>query len=351
VGTSPIGVAITPDGTKAYVANQGSASVSVITTSGNTVTATPAVGTNPGAVAVTPDGSTLYVANSGSGTISPITTSNNAVGTAFAAGAGPTGMAFTPDQSPTAALAQPAAGTVWTPVSFNATGSSDTQSPIVSYTWNFGDGTGPSTTGVATNTHVYTTDGSYTASVTVTDAIGTTNTRVFTGQTVSRNGGAAAQATRLVTISTPLGWQTVPGALNFSGSVTGAPQVLSSTLPLDITNGAASGWSISATSTTWTTGGGSPHTLPLTATSISGAPTVACDVVSACALATNAITYPPYVLPAGTTAPTATKLFNAAATTGTGNQTVTPTLKLSVPANMFAGTYTSTVTLTLSSGP
>jgi hypothetical protein len=47
----------------------------------------------------------------------------------------------------------------------------------------------------------------------------------------------------------------------------------------------------------------------------------------------------------------ATKLFNAAAASGIGNQTVTPTFKLAVPANTYAGTYTSTWTLTLASGP
>src|ERR1700738_3527219 len=37
VGTAPLGVAVTPDGKHVYVANQGSSSVSVIETTGNTV--------------------------------------------------------------------------------------------------------------------------------------------------------------------------------------------------------------------------------------------------------------------------------------------------------------------------
>jgi hypothetical protein len=48
---------------------------------------------------------------------------------------------------------------------------------------------------------------------------------------------------------------------------------------------------------------------------------------------------------------TATKLFNAAAASNIGNQTVTPSFKLAVPAKFYAGTYTSTWTVTLSSGP
>ncbi|KJY41006.1 hypothetical protein VR41_14150, partial [Streptomyces sp. NRRL B-1568] len=56
VGTFPTGVAITPDGLHAYVANEGSNDVSVISTATNTVTATITVGATPFGVAITPDG-------------------------------------------------------------------------------------------------------------------------------------------------------------------------------------------------------------------------------------------------------------------------------------------------------
>jgi hypothetical protein len=45
------------------------------------------------------------------------------------------------------------------------------------------------------------------------------------------------------------------------------------------------------------------------------------------------------------------KLFNATANTGMGGFTVTPTVQVSIPANTFAGTYTSTVTVAVVSGP
>ena len=65
VGASPTGVAITPDGTRAYVANDSfSGSVSVIDTTSNTVVATIAVGGYPGGIAITPDGTRAYVTNS-----------------------------------------------------------------------------------------------------------------------------------------------------------------------------------------------------------------------------------------------------------------------------------------------
>jgi hypothetical protein len=73
-----------------------------------------------------------------------------------------------------------------------------------------------------------------------------------------------------------------------------------------------------------------------------------CDTT--CTLASNSVGYP-YTLPAGSTAPAATKLYNAAVNTGTGNQTVTPTYSVSIPANTYAGTYSSTWTFTLASGP
>jgi YVTN family beta-propeller protein len=58
VRIGPVGVAVTPDGTHAYVANAFSKNVSVIDTASNTVVATVAVGTGPDGVAITPDGKT-----------------------------------------------------------------------------------------------------------------------------------------------------------------------------------------------------------------------------------------------------------------------------------------------------
>ncbi len=54
VGVGSSGVAITPDGTRAYVTNQISNTVSVIDTTTNTVVVTVPVGVDPLGVAVTP---------------------------------------------------------------------------------------------------------------------------------------------------------------------------------------------------------------------------------------------------------------------------------------------------------
>lgn len=148
------------------------------------------------------------------------------------------------------------------------------------------------------------------------------------------------------------GFVSTPPNVSFAATLNGLDQTVNATQALDVgdATGSGTGWNITATSTTFTTGGGSPHLLSTSATTVTSAPTDACDASATCTLATNSVTYP-YTLPAAAVAPTATKLYNAAANTGMGNQTVTPTWKLAVPASTFAGTYTSTWTLSLVSGP
>ena len=326
VGSSPAGLGITPDGTKVLVTNNGASTVSVIATTNNTIAATITVATGPRVVAIAPDGVTAYVASTGVDTVTPITVATNTPLTGISSPGGPYGAAFVPDQAPTAALAAVTSREAMTSVTFDASASTHSCGTITSYAWDFGD-TLTATTAGPTTTHTYALDGSYTASVTVTDTVGTSMTQVFTGQTMSRNGKATARTTGAVTISTPF-TVTAASPVGFNGSITGTNQILSTTMPLNVSNGLAAGWSISATSTQWTTGGGSPKVLPLTATTVGTTPIVTCDVgVGSCNLATNSIGYP-YVLPAGATAPNASKIFNAASNTGIGRQTVTPTLKL-----------------------
>ena len=75
---NPFGVAITPDGTRAYVTiNFPNNFVSVIDTATNTVVATIPVGAGPIGVAITPDGTRAYVTNDGSDTVSVIDTTTS----------------------------------------------------------------------------------------------------------------------------------------------------------------------------------------------------------------------------------------------------------------------------------
>lgn len=137
--------------------------------------------------------------------------------------------------------------------------------------------------------------------------------------------------------------------ITFSTTLTGADQVVTAPYTLDINDptGAQAGWSVTATSTTFTAGSA---TLPTSATTVTSSPTLRCDPGNGCTLATNSVGYP-YSLPAGSTAPTATKLVNAAINSGMGAETAAFQFSLAVPASTYAGNYTSTWTLTLGSGP
>ena len=97
VGTYPGAVAITPDGTRAYITNGGSDTVSVIDTATNTVSATVPVGDYPNGVAITPDGTSAYVTNYLAGTVSVIDTATNLVTATVTVGGVPQAVAITPD--------------------------------------------------------------------------------------------------------------------------------------------------------------------------------------------------------------------------------------------------------------
>ncbi len=84
--------------------------------------------------------------------------------------------------APVAEANGPYSGTAGTAISFSSTGSTDSDGSIVSYSWNFGDG---STSTSANPTHAYTTAGTYTATLTVTD-----------------NGGLTASDQATVTVTT-----------------------------------------------------------------------------------------------------------------------------------------------------
>jgi YVTN family beta-propeller protein len=92
-------VAVRPDGSRAYVTNRSSDSVSVINTSNNTVIDTVTVGSDPNGVAVSPDGSRVYVTNYDSGSVSVINTSNNTVIATVTVGAEHIAVAVSPDGS------------------------------------------------------------------------------------------------------------------------------------------------------------------------------------------------------------------------------------------------------------
>jgi YVTN family beta-propeller protein len=102
VQNEPANVVFTPNGQRAYVTNFGSNSVSVIDTATQTVLPVPggnaiSVGVVPVGIEITPDGTRAYVVNVFSNDVSVIdTTTNTVVATIFVA-PGPRAVAITPD--------------------------------------------------------------------------------------------------------------------------------------------------------------------------------------------------------------------------------------------------------------
>ena len=115
----PWGVAITPDGRRAYVTHRiitGSPGVvSVIETVTNTVADEVTVGEVPSGVAITPDGSRAYVTNADSDTVSVIEIPTNIVVATVPVGVSPFGIAITPGST----TAEDVEDTIEKVVSFN----------------------------------------------------------------------------------------------------------------------------------------------------------------------------------------------------------------------------------------
>lgn len=88
--TGPEGIAISPDGSRLYVANLLGSTVSIIDTASSTVVIHLGLGMNPLGLAVTPDGGQVYVANTSSDSVSVIDTGSNMVVDTIAVGDGPT---------------------------------------------------------------------------------------------------------------------------------------------------------------------------------------------------------------------------------------------------------------------
>ncbi len=99
VGTTPLSVAITPDGSRVYVTNNSSNSVSVIDTTTNSVIATiTGVGTLPNTIAIAPNGKKAYVSSPANNSVSVIDIeSNTVIGTPIPTGVNPSAIVISPD--------------------------------------------------------------------------------------------------------------------------------------------------------------------------------------------------------------------------------------------------------------
>lgn len=219
ITTGSPGIAISPNGQNAYVTDGNVDSLLTIDTTTNTLGTPISVGSATNALALTPSGGTAYVITPNN-TVTPVNTATGTVGTPIAAGSNPARIAVVPDQSPVAAFTATMA-LPGTASSFNAAASSDADVSLASYSWNFGDGT-TATTSSPTTSHVYSTPGSYTITLTVTGADGCSTSVVFTGQTASCDGSSAAQVSHVVTVpASPLAEISPPVSAEISSPVAG----------------------------------------------------------------------------------------------------------------------------------
>nr|BFE63778.1 hypothetical protein GCM10020063_083040 [Dactylosporangium thailandense] len=79
VGRQPRSIAVAPDGSRAYVANMDDSTVSVVDLVANRIAATIGVGAQPTAVVASPDWARIYVSNYAGNSVSVIDTATNAI--------------------------------------------------------------------------------------------------------------------------------------------------------------------------------------------------------------------------------------------------------------------------------
>jgi fibronectin-binding autotransporter adhesin len=97
-GPQLVGMAASPDGSRAYATDFDNSALMVIDTSSNTLLTTVTVGAGPQGVAVSPDSSRVYVAvTTGNGVRIVNAATNTTIGATIATGPGPTGVAVAPD--------------------------------------------------------------------------------------------------------------------------------------------------------------------------------------------------------------------------------------------------------------
>jgi 6-phosphogluconolactonase (cycloisomerase 2 family) len=202
-GCQPRGLAVAPDGRNAYVGCVNAGTTLRIFD----IAADGSLGNQRGVAAsnglghpvVSPDGGSVYVPGLGqtflydraaNGNLTPKSTPTIPNGG--------NGVAMSPSQAPVASFTvTPAPAGQAT--AFDARSSSDPDGAVARYDWDFGDGaTLPN--GGPTPTHVYASPAGYAPRLTVTDAEGTSTTRVFTGSAVSRNGGPSATTARIASV-------------------------------------------------------------------------------------------------------------------------------------------------------
>jgi hypothetical protein len=162
---------------------------------------------------------------------------------------------------------------------------------------------------------------------------------------------------------------TSPASLTWAGTLTGTSQSLVDVIAADQqytvndATGSGAGWHVTTSATTFTNGA---HTFPDSGTFVTNgsvtsiaatiSPTASC-VGGTCTLPTNTTTYPVAITTAAA-APTPATIYDTSAGTGLGQILIGGSTQpnpvgwwVNVPASASAGSYTSTITMAVISGP
>ena len=98
--SKPVGVVVSPDSRRVFVALGGGHAVAVIDAAAGRVETTVPVGRRPWGVALSPDGRWLYTANGVSGDVSVVDTGTLRVAATVPVGERPWGVAWVPGTTP-----------------------------------------------------------------------------------------------------------------------------------------------------------------------------------------------------------------------------------------------------------
>jgi hypothetical protein len=161
---------------------------------------------------------------------------------------------------------------------------------------------------------------------------------------------------------------TSPGSLTWTGTLNGLDQSLVDTTAADQqytvndATGSGLGWHVTTSATTFTNGtktfantGTFVTNGSVTSITATNAPTATCT--GTCTLPTNTTTYPVAITTAPVS-PTPSTIYDTSAGTGLGQIVIGGSAQpnpvgwwVNVPASASVGAYTSTITMTITSGP
>jgi hypothetical protein len=205
--------------------------------------------------------------------------------------------------------------------------------------------------------------GSILALTSITVTTGTT----INGRALARN-GAVTLDTNTINLNGGALTLTSPDSLSWAATLTGSDQSVADMTPgdqqytVDDATGSGAGWRVQVSATTFTNGS---STLPdngtfvtngsVTSSTATTAPTATCT--GTCTLPVNTVTYPVAITTAPSN-PAPFVIYDTAANTGLGQVIIGGSTQpdpvgwwVNVPASALAGSYTSTITMEIISGP